>query len=139
MTFDNAEELYKIQRFYPKAQLVLRILTDDSKSLCQLGLKFGAPRDRSNPFGFGGCIRARRVFDQAKQHFGFDFKFLAIGGGFPTANAKDEIAFEKVATLLGPQIDELFGPEVRVIAEPGRYYVGSAFTFATTGHLEMDL
>lgn len=43
MTFDNAEELHKIKKLYPKAELVLRILTDDSKSLCQLGLKFGAP------------------------------------------------------------------------------------------------
>lgn len=43
MTFDNAEELYKIKKHYPDAELVLRILTDDSSSLCQLGLKFGAP------------------------------------------------------------------------------------------------
>lgn len=45
MTFDNAEELHKIKMLYPNAELVLRILTDDSKSLCQLGLKFGAPLD----------------------------------------------------------------------------------------------
>ena len=43
MTFDNAEELFKIKKYYPDAELVLRILTDDSMSLCQLGLKFGAP------------------------------------------------------------------------------------------------
>lgn len=43
MTFDNAEELAKIKRLYPGAELLLRILTDDSNSLCQLGLKFGAP------------------------------------------------------------------------------------------------
>lgn len=42
MTFDNAEELYKIKALFPDAELVLRILTDDSSSLCQLGLKFGA-------------------------------------------------------------------------------------------------
>jgi ornithine decarboxylase len=45
MTFDNAEELYKIKKHYPDAELVLRILTDDSNSTCQLGLKFGAPLD----------------------------------------------------------------------------------------------
>ncbi|KAK7050277.1 pyridoxal-dependent decarboxylase [Favolaschia claudopus] len=42
MTFDNADEL-KIARAHPRASLVLRILTDDTKALCQLGLKFGAP------------------------------------------------------------------------------------------------
>ena len=43
MTFDNADELRKIAREHPGAQVVLRILTDDSASVCRLGLKFGAP------------------------------------------------------------------------------------------------
>ncbi|KAG0267066.1 hypothetical protein BG011_009138 [Mortierella polycephala] len=157
MTFDNAEELHKIKRFHPNAQLVLRILTDDSKSLCKLGLKFGAPLNTTGfllataqelgldvigvSFHVGsGCfdanafgeavIRARRVFDQAKD-YGFDFKFLDVGGGFPSAHVTEGITFEKVAAILGSTVDALFGPEVRVIAEPGRYYVGSAFTLAT--------
>ncbi|KAF9359694.1 hypothetical protein BGX26_011642 [Mortierella sp. AD094] len=157
MTFDNAEELHKIKRFHPEAELVLRILTDDSKSLCKLGLKFGAPLDTTgnllataqelglNVIGISfhvgsGCfdanafgeavIRARRVFDQAKD-YGFEFNFLDVGGGFPSAHVTEGITFEKVAAILGPTVDSLFGPEVRVIAEPGRYYVGSAFTLAT--------
>jgi diaminopimelate decarboxylase len=43
MTFDNADELRKIAASYPGAEAVLRILTDDSASVCRLGLKFGAP------------------------------------------------------------------------------------------------
>lgn len=46
MTFDNTDELLKIKQYCPDAQLVLRILTDDSKSLCKLGTKFGAVLDR---------------------------------------------------------------------------------------------
>ncbi|KAI8361849.1 ornithine decarboxylase [Mortierella sp. GBAus27b] len=157
MTFDNAEELHKIKRFHPDAQLVLRILTDDSKSLCKLGLKFGAPLNTTGfllataqelgldvigvSFHVGsGCfdanafgeavVRARRVFDQAK-NYGFKFNFLDVGGGFPSAHITEGITFEKVAGILGPTVDALFGPDVRVIAEPGRYYVGSAFTLAT--------
>ena len=42
-TFDNVDELYKMKRFHPESKLVVRILTDDSKSVCQLGIKFGAP------------------------------------------------------------------------------------------------
>jgi ornithine decarboxylase len=42
MTFDNADELHKIKALNPNAQMVLRILTDDSKSVCQFGVKFGA-------------------------------------------------------------------------------------------------
>ncbi|ORZ20079.1 pyridoxal-dependent decarboxylase [Lobosporangium transversale] len=151
MTFDNTEELHKIKRSHPEAQLVLRILTDDSKSLCKLGLKFGAPLDTTRAllqldvigvsFHVGsGCfdanaygeavVRARRVFDEAKE-YGYDFKFLDVGGGFPSSNVTEGITFEKIAKILGPTIDALFEPEVRVIAEPGRYYVGSAFTLAT--------
>ncbi|KAF9956924.1 hypothetical protein BGZ65_002341 [Modicella reniformis] len=122
MTFDNAEELYKIKRFHPDAQLVLRILTDDSKSLCKLGLKFGAPLDTTgfllataqdlglNVIGVSfhvgsGCfdanafgeavIRARRVFDQAR-NYGYEFNFLDVGGGFPSAHVTEGITFEKV-------------------------------------------
>lgn len=42
MTFDNLDELYKIKSVAPFSKLVLRILTDDSKSVCRFGVKFGA-------------------------------------------------------------------------------------------------
>ncbi|KAJ1952143.1 Ornithine decarboxylase, partial [Dispira parvispora] len=45
LTFDNADELYKVKKHHPRAQVLLRVLTDDSKSLCKLGIKFGAPMD----------------------------------------------------------------------------------------------
>ncbi|GAA5803294.1 hypothetical protein HPULCUR_008773 [Helicostylum pulchrum] len=157
MTFDNAEELYKIKKFYPDAELILRILTDDSSSLCQLGLKFGAPLHtvqhlletaqqlELNVIGVSfhvgsGCLdehaftdaveRARLVFDQATL-MGFKFTILDVGGGFPGADVKDGITFEKVAAVLGPAVDRLFPADIRVIAEPGRYYVASAFTICT--------
>ena len=41
MTFDNADELRKIAKLFPEAELFLRIHTDDSSSLCRLSLKFG--------------------------------------------------------------------------------------------------
>lgn len=42
MTFDNADELVKVKLHMPDAKMVLRILTDDSKSVCRFGIKFGA-------------------------------------------------------------------------------------------------
>ncbi|ORZ00431.1 pyridoxal-dependent decarboxylase [Syncephalastrum racemosum] len=157
MTFDNAEELYKIKALYPNAQVVLRILTDDSKALCQLGLKFGAPMDRVAPllqtakdlelnvigisfhvgsgstdeYAFEDAVeRARKAFDIGAA-LGFDFKFLDVGGGFPGADVKDGITFEKVAAILGPKVDAMFPQDVQVIAEPGRFYVASAFSVCT--------
>lgn len=149
-TFDNAEELHKIARLNPDAQLYLRILTDDSGALCQLGLKYGAPLNTtqsllelarelglsvvgvsfhvgsgsSDPYAFvDAVLRARKVFDEAEA-LGFAMHTLDIGGGFGHDN------FEQFAQLLGPAIDAHFEPSVRVIAEPGRYYVASAFTLA---------
>ena len=42
MTFDSEVELMKVARAHPKAKLVLRITTDDSKAVCRLSVKFGA-------------------------------------------------------------------------------------------------
>ncbi|KAL0077046.1 ornithine decarboxylase [Phycomyces blakesleeanus] len=157
MTFDNADELYKIKKFYPNAELVLRILTDDSKSLCQLGIKFGAPLDTVDhllqtakdldlnvigvsfhvgsgcydQYAFSEAVNlARGVFDKAEA-MGFNFSLLDVGGGFPSADVTDGVTFEKIAAVLGPTVDALFPPNIRVIAEPGRYFVASAFTVCT--------
>jgi len=152
MTFDNTDELYKIARVHPGAKLIVRILTDDSKSLCRLGLKFGAPlvtvpallakakELRLNVIGVSfhvgsGCydstafsdavMRARAAFDMGKDA-GFEFALLDVGGGF------EDTTFEVTASVLQNAIDQYF-PErknLRIIAEPGRYYVAKAFSLA---------
>jgi len=150
MTFDNADELYKIRDCYPEAELVLRILTDDSASLCRLSTKYGASLDStsallrlardlqldvigvsfhvgsgaSDPSSFGKSVRdAREVFDQAVD-VGYDLKLLDVGGGFV-----DE-TFELFAGVLNEALEEHFPAHIRVIAEPGRFYASNAFTLA---------
>ncbi|KAL8284072.1 hypothetical protein RQP46_005185 [Phenoliferia psychrophenolica] len=153
MTFDNGDELVKIRKNHPGAKMVLRILTDDSGSLCRLGLKFGAPLSEvrallkkakslqievagisfhcgsgcTNPALFGDAVRrARWAFDVAIEE-GFHPTLLDIGGGFEDDN------FETIAAVLRPAIEEHFPVKegVRVIAEPGRYFVSKAFELAT--------
>ncbi|KAI0064933.1 ornithine decarboxylase [Artomyces pyxidatus] len=152
MTFDNADELYKVARANPAAKLVLRILTDDTKSLCRLGLKFGAPLVTvpgllakakeldldviGISFHVGsGCydssafsdavMRARAAFDMGAEA-GYEFKLLDVGGGFEDAN------FEATAAILRDAIAFYFPDRhgLRVIAEPGRYFVARAFSLA---------
>ncbi|KAF2084225.1 ornithine decarboxylase [Saccharata proteae CBS 121410] len=150
MTFDNADELYKTKQLFPDAELYLRILTDDSASLCRLSLKFGASLDStkgllelakeldlnvvgvafhvgsgaSDPQAFLRAVRdARFVFDQAEE-IGFDMKTLDVGGGFCSET------FEAMAAVLSDALDTYFPPHIRIIGEPGRYYVSSAFTIA---------
>lgn len=150
MTFDNSDELHKIKTFFPEAELFLRILTDDSSSLCRLSDKFGASMDvveellrlakdlalnvvgvsfhvgsgASDPQSFAKAVQdSRIVFDQALE-IGYDLKILDVGGGF-SGNL-----FESMANVLSKALDDYFPPSVRVIGEPGRFYVSSAFTLA---------
>jgi len=153
MTFDNTDELRKIARLYPGAELFLRILTDDSSSLCRLSLKFGASLDStdgllalarelglnvvgvsfhvgsgaSDPNAFLKAVQdAHVVFQQAAAH-GFCLKTLDVGGGFCSDNS-----FEEMAGVLRVALDEYFPAHsgVNIIAEPGRFYASSAFTLA---------
>lgn len=70
------------------------------------------------------------MFDEGEE-LGFKFTLLDVGGGFPGADVQDGITFEKIAAVLGPAVDQMFPSDIRVIAEPGRYYVASAFTLCT--------
>lgn len=151
MTFDNADELYKIKDLFPSAELYLRILTDDSSSLCRLSLKFGASMDctqgllalakqldlnvvgvsfhvgsgASDPSSFVKAVQdARLVFDQAAV-LGYEMKTLDVGGGFTS----DDL-FEDMAAVLSDALDEYFPTSVRIIGEPGRYFVSNAFSLA---------
>lgn len=152
MTFDNSDELYKIARAHPRAKVIVRILTDDSKSLCAFGIKFGAPlvtvpgllakAKELNldvigvSFHVGsGCydpsvytdaiMRARAVFDMGKDA-GYTFSLLDVGGGF------EDSLFEQAANYLNKAIEQYFPDRrnIRIIAEPGRFYVSKAFRLA---------
>jgi ornithine decarboxylase len=85
-----------------------------------------------DPSSFRDAVeRARKVFDMASQ-YGFELNLLDVGGGYPGSQASNaKITFESVAAVLGPAVDELFPDRnIRVISEPGRYYVSNAFTLA---------
>jgi ornithine decarboxylase len=153
MTFDNEDELYKIARAHPGAQLIVRILADDSKSVCRFGVKFGAPLEVvprlltkarelhldviGVSFHVGsGCYdptiyedavrRARDTFDMGSQ-IGYQFSLLDVGGGF------EDGRLETAASVLTRAIQHYFPDRtgIKVIAEPGRYYVSRAFSLAT--------
>lgn len=157
MTFDNEVELTKVARNHPNARMVLRIITDDSKSSSRLSVKFGAPLKScrhllelahdlnvevigvsfhvgsgcSDPQAFAQAIADARLVFEMGMELGHNMQLLDIGGGFPgTDNCR--LKFEEVAAVINPSLD-LYFPEgcgVAIIAEPGRYYVASAFTLA---------
>lgn len=155
MTFDNMAELEKVSECFPDARLVLRIITDDSNSVCKFSTKFGAPMDQTfnllkrakelclNVVGVSfhvgsGCMStksfvaaiqsAHRVFKQGEE-LGYDFKLLDLGGGWPGTD-DDGICFTEIADCIRPVLDEYFPPEVDIIAEPGRYFAAECHTLA---------
>uniref|UniRef100_A0A8C6SZA2 Orn/DAP/Arg decarboxylase 2 N-terminal domain-containing protein n=1 Tax=Neogobius melanostomus TaxID=47308 RepID=A0A8C6SZA2_9GOBI len=156
MTFDNKEELLKITRGHPNAKLLLRIAVDDSKSQVKLSTKFGATLGtvgsllkraheldldvKGVSFHVGSLCtdsvayrwaieEAHHVFEQARL-IGFHLDLLDIGGGFSGHGL--EMVLNSKATVWVIALDEFFPADsgVRVIAEPGRYFVDSAFTLA---------
>ena len=71
--------------------------------------------------------RARTAFDMGSAA-GFTFDLLDLGGGFESAS------FEHAARVIRAGLERYFPAReregVRVIAEPGRYYVATAFKLA---------
>lgn len=156
MTFDNEAELYKVKSAFSNARLVLRILPPANfKVQCELGNKFGCHPNEARPLltkakelglnvvgisfhvgsgvaeaeAFSAAVEvAAQVFDVG-QTLGFDFDLLDIGGGFP-GHASAPITFEEIAEVLNKSLNRYFPPKrnVRIIAEPGRYFVASAFS-----------
>ena len=151
MTFDSADELYKIKKVFAGAELVLRIITEDSSSVCPFSLKFGAPLESTRrlleiarelelnvvgvSFHVGSAATDPQVFVQAVQDsravfnqaldLGFSPNILDIGGGFSGES------FEAMSHTLNEALNTYFSSDVQLIAEPGRYFVSSAFTLAS--------
>lgn len=62
---------------------------------------------------------------------GKKYKVLDIGGGFPVKYTSDVKPFTTLARKLNSEIKRLFGDDVDVIAEPGRFMVATACTLVT--------
>ena len=80
--------------------------------------------------------RSRKAFDMGREH-GYTFDFLDIGGGFEHDNF-EAIAKVVRSALLDYFPDHEFAPGgslvpsgLRIIAEPGRFFVYHAFSLAT--------
>lgn len=141
MTFDNADELYKVHSLFPEAELVLRLKPDDSGSLMKFSSKFGADESVAPElfqlakdlglkvigvsFHIGsGCYTpekyddalsmCRRVFDAAVEVGMPPLTLLDIGGGFPgtAANsASNELPFERFTAVIRSSMEKYFSAE----------------------------
>lgn len=153
-TFDCVEELDKIKKHFPEAEVILRIKTDGTKCTINLSKKFGAERDtweenikRCKQLGlnfagvsfhvgsdshdtspFADSIEdAAAIFNKAEE-YGFHPYILDIGGGFPGQD-NAEPSFEDFAKTINDALEEHFSQrkELLLLAEPGRYFAAECF------------
>ncbi|KAM3598990.1 uncharacterized protein V6R79_025225 [Siganus canaliculatus] len=158
MTFDSEEELTKISQCHSNAKrvhgrsrlrvhvsshsfhavlcwfcsrLVLRLAVDDSASLIQLSSKFGARREEVERL-------LRRALELGLDLTGVSFHVgclctdaVAFRKAIEDARQVFDAAFSRV---ISEALRDHFPADggVRVIAEPGRYFVLSAFTLAAS-------
>jgi ornithine decarboxylase len=154
ITYDNPEELRKIKHYAPHAGLILRLRVPNTGSMVELSSKFGCdPSEASHliqqafrmglvvegvSFHVGSqCINfdnyvqslniAAAVMNEARSH-GHELKILDIGGGFPVPYHSQIDLFPLLATKINAEINRLFAPDIEILAEPGRFLVGTAAT-----------
>ncbi|XP_078493170.1 antizyme inhibitor 2-like [Ciona intestinalis] len=157
MTFDNVDELHKIKRIHPTGKLLLRLDVTDFEKGIKFGDKFGASMPKARKLTLlckeldlnlvGICFHpgsgsdsseaTRNCLQHCKELYDFatsnevHLKTIDIGGGFICGENFIEISEQVTAT-----VGKLFPPKtgVRVIAEPGRFFVKNAFEFVTPVH-----
>jgi len=156
--FDSEYELYKIAENAPGARVLVRIKVPNIGSVVELSLKFGAePTDaiplliKAHKLGLkptgiafhagSQCTHIENYIEafemaaiilrdaQLKQ---IPLSIIDIGGGMPIQHFDDDDdCFSKFGPTLSKELDRLFDPSVRLIAEPGRAFAGPACTLVT--------
>lgn len=177
-TLDSVCEVEKLAEHWKHCKGVIRIKTDDAHSAIGFSEKFGTTKhgaikimERAKELGINlvgvsfhvgtNCedvqsyVKALRdtaeICKTAKDHFGFTFNLIDIGGGF-MSRLKSALPMETVATEIIPLIMETFSRSettsendvvdrstVRIIAEPGRYVVSRSHTLGKSTHFKFTV
>lgn len=148
---DNPDELRKFVKFRNRASLLIRVSFRSPDAVCDLSKKFGCAPDAvaellacaaewrisieglsfhvgSQSAGPGMHVQAVNVccdlIGRAARS-GHDLKTLDIGGGFPVDYFQRSMPIEEFCAPIRDALGSL-DPNVRVIAEPGRYIAAPA-------------
>ena len=153
LVYDTEDELRKILKYYPDAEVYLRVKPKFTNAKIQLSNKFGAaPEDVPHllkvtkeldanfigiSFHVGSLCDDISTFKTALEYaadlkvkaedLGLHVCFIDIGGGFLPPNEKSNYSFIEVANAIQDAIDLYFpDDEIEFIAEPGRF-IGSEY------------
>jgi ornithine decarboxylase len=156
--FDNRNELHKLHRHTPDADLLLRVAMSSASSLINLSAKFGcAPSEavdllleaRSLGLNVNGLEfhvgsqttspedydiafnRIRRIWDAAAEK-GIELEVVDFGGGLPAPYRDAVLTLEAFCEAIRQSLDLHFGDlPVRILAEPGRCLSAETGTLIT--------
>ncbi|KAH0789653.1 Pyridoxal-dependent decarboxylase, pyridoxal binding domain containing protein [Histomonas meleagridis] len=148
MVYDTKEELEKILKIYPDAEVYLRVKPKFTNAKIQLSDKFGASTEEIDPllkitkeygakfigfsFHVGSLCDDVTTFQVAlnyvsdlksqAERYGLHVRFIDIGGGFLPPNAPSNYKFEEIAKAINRAIEENFDEaDIEFCAEPGRF------------------
>jgi ornithine decarboxylase len=148
LVFDTENELRKILRYYPEAEVFLRVKPKFTNAKIQLSKKFGADPEEvpkllslcqelgANFIGFsfhvGSLCDDITTFRVALEYvaelktkaelLGLNVAFIDIGGGFLPPSATSKYTFAEIAEAINTAISELLGDDqIEFAAEPGRF------------------
>jgi ornithine decarboxylase len=154
VAFDNAEEIKKVRKHAPNAGLALRIRVPNTGSMVELSSKFGASPGEavdliarafdagltveglgfhvgSQCANFENYVQALSISATIMEESdarGYRLQLLDIGGGFPARYDRTVRPFRELARILSAEMNRLFPKSLEILAEPGRYMVGTAAT-----------
>ena len=156
MVFDTEGELHKIKANFSSGRLIIRIACDDSSARYgKMGSKFGCSLNEAEKllktakdiglsvigvcFHIGSGAQNPQVYLRALaishqvfeigQSLGYNFTLLDIGGGL-SGDAESYDIFVRQCEAIESGLQQFFSgrPDLKVIAEPGRYFASSPFT-----------
>ncbi|XP_036193859.1 antizyme inhibitor 1 isoform X3 [Myotis myotis] len=129
MTCDSEVELKKIARNHPNAKVLLHIATEDNTGDEEGNMKFGAT-----------LKNCRHILECAKE---LDVQIIGVKFHVSSACKESQVYVHALSDarcvfdmavnhVISPLLDVYFpeGSGIKIISEPGSYYVSSAFTLA---------
>lgn len=156
-SFDSIDEVEKIGKFVPKANVYIRLSVPNEGSEWPLSKKFGVELDDAvellcraqnrglNPMGItfhvgSQCTnlynwnialdKAKILWDMAEKK-GIKLEMLNIGGGYPINYTKSVIEIGTIEKNINRLIWERFPENTKIHIEPGRAVVGDAGVLVT--------
>ena len=155
VTYDNYEEIKKIQKYAPHAGLALRLKVANTGAMVELSSKFGAAPGEavdlilaaadagltvegisfhvgSQTTNFENFVQAinlaANIFKEARERGYTKMNLLDIGGGFPAPYDESVKPFRQLARTINAELNRLFPKDVEILAEPGRFMIATACT-----------